>query len=96
MRSSTTLDLLAWTRLLLLEGELAAAEPKKLRYRLLHAAARIARGGRRMHLRIAAPWPWRNELTSAPPEAKRGGQVPASRSPPPGGPLRATRWPDDM
>jgi hypothetical protein len=63
--SLTALDLLAWTRLLLLEGELAAAEPKKLRYRLLHAAARITRGGRRMHLRIAATWPWRNELTSA-------------------------------
>ncbi|MGV9565122.1 IS1380 family transposase [Streptomyces sp. NPDC003480] len=63
--SLTALDLLAWTRILLLEGELAAAEPKKLRYRLLHAAARITRGGRRMHLRIAATWPWRNELTSA-------------------------------
>ncbi len=32
------LDLLAWTHILLLEGELAAAEPKKQRYRL-HAAA---------------------------------------------------------
>jgi hypothetical protein len=63
--SLTALDLLAWTRTLLLEGELAAAEPKKLRYRLLHAAARITRGGRRLHLRISATWPWRNELTSA-------------------------------
>jgi hypothetical protein len=43
--SLTALDLLAWTQTLLLEGELAAAEPKKLRYRLLHAAARITRGG---------------------------------------------------
>ncbi|MFF3734741.1 IS1380 family transposase, partial [Streptomyces sp. NPDC002476] len=41
------------------------AEPKKLRYRLLHAAARITRGGRRLHLRISATRPWRNELTSA-------------------------------
>ncbi len=63
--SLTALDLLPWARILLLEGELAAAEPKKLRYRLLHAAARITRGGRRMHLRIAATWPWRNELTNA-------------------------------
>lgn len=63
--SLTALDLLAWMRTLLLEGELATAEPKKLRYRLLHAAARITRGGRRLHLRISATWPWRNELTIA-------------------------------
>jgi thioesterase domain-containing protein len=61
----TGADLLAWTQTLLLEGELATAEPKKLRYRLLHAAARITRGGRRLHLRISATWPWRNELTGA-------------------------------
>jgi hypothetical protein len=43
-----------------LDGELADAEPKKLRYRQLHAAVRITRGGRRLHLRIAAAWPWRH------------------------------------
>jgi hypothetical protein len=63
--SLTALDLLAWTQTLLLEGELATAEPKKLRYRLLHAAARITRGGRRLHLRISATWPWRHQLASA-------------------------------
>jgi hypothetical protein len=63
--SLTAVDLLAWIQTLLLDGELAAAEPKKLRYRLLHAAARITRGGRRLHLRIAATWPWRDELVSA-------------------------------
>ncbi|WP_220297038.1 IS1380 family transposase [Streptomyces sp. MBT84] len=63
--SLTAIDLLAWTRTLLLDGELATAEPKKLRYRLLHAAARITRGGRRLHLRIAATWPWRHELANA-------------------------------
>jgi hypothetical protein len=41
------IDLLAWTRTLLLDGELAKAEPKKLRYRLLHTAARITHSGRR-------------------------------------------------
>ncbi len=61
----TGADLLAWTQTLLLEGDLATAEPKKLRYRLLHTAARITRGGRRLRLRISATWPWRNELTSA-------------------------------
>ena len=39
----TGIDLLAWTQILLLDGDLAAAEPKKLRYRLLHVAARITR-----------------------------------------------------
>lgn len=61
----TAIDLLAWTQTLLLDGELATAEPKKLRYRLLHAAARLTRGGRRLHLRIAATWPWRHDLTTA-------------------------------
>lgn len=61
----TAVDLLAWAQTLLLDGELACAEPKKLRYRLLHAAARITRGGRRFHLRISATWPWRDELVSA-------------------------------
>lgn len=63
--SLTAIDLLAWTRLLLLDGELATTEPKKLRYRILHVAARITRSGRRLHLRISATWPWRHELTSA-------------------------------
>jgi len=48
-----------------LSGELATAEPKRLRYRLLHTAARITRGARRIHLRIADAWPWRHELTTA-------------------------------
>jgi hypothetical protein len=34
----TGADLPAWTQTLLLDGELATAEPKKLRYRLLHTA----------------------------------------------------------
>lgn len=61
----TGIDLLAWTRTLLLDGDLAKAEPKKLRYRLLHVAARIARSGRRTWLRIASSWPWAPELTAA-------------------------------
>jgi len=49
--------LLARLRLLALDGDLAKAEPKTLRYRVLHAAARLVRGGRRQTLQIAAPWP---------------------------------------
>jgi hypothetical protein len=45
--------LLAWTCTLLLDGEHALAEPKKLRYRLLHVAARVVRTARRTYLRIA-------------------------------------------
>lgn len=61
----TGIDLLAWTQILLLDGTLAKAEPKKLRYRLLHTAARITRGGRRTWLRIAEHWPWARELAAA-------------------------------
>ncbi|MCX5231478.1 IS1380 family transposase [Streptomyces sp. NBC_00233] len=63
--SLAAIDLLAWMRVLLLDGELAAAEPKKLRYRLLHVAARLTRGGRRLRLRISQTWPWRHELATA-------------------------------
>jgi hypothetical protein len=61
----TGIDLLAWTQALLLDGDLATAEPKKLRYRLLHVAARITRTARRTRLAIAANWPWTDALTSA-------------------------------
>lgn len=39
-------DLMCWAQSLLLEGDLARAEPKRLRYRLLHLAGRITRSGR--------------------------------------------------
>jgi len=58
-------DLLAWAQTLLLSGELATAEPKTLRYRLLHVAARLTRGARRLRLRIQASWPWASDLTTA-------------------------------
>jgi Transposase DDE domain group 1 len=59
------IDLLAWTRTLLLDGEHAVAEPKKLRYRLLHVAARVVRTARRTYLRIAQHWPWARDLATA-------------------------------
>jgi Transposase DDE domain group 1 len=59
------IDLLAWTQTLLLDGELALAEPKKLRYRLLHVAARLTRTARRTRLRIAETWPWATDLAAA-------------------------------
>lgn len=63
--SLAAIDLLAWTRVLLLDGDLATAEPRRLRYRVLHVAARTTRGGRRLRLRISATWPRRHELTAA-------------------------------
>jgi hypothetical protein len=58
-------DLLAWLRLLALDGDLAEAEPKTLRYRVLHTAGRIVKGQRRRRLRIAASWPWAHDIADA-------------------------------
>ena len=58
-------DLLAWTQTLLLTGDLARAEPKRLRYRLLHTAARLALHARTATLRLQATWPWAHELAAA-------------------------------
>jgi Transposase DDE domain group 1 len=58
-------DLIVWTQALLLSGELAKAEPKRLRYRLLHVAARLAFSGRRAVLRLQASWPWARQLATA-------------------------------
>ena len=57
--------LLAWLKLLALDGHLAKAEPKTLRYRILHTAARLARSGRRRRLKIAASWPWAAAIVTA-------------------------------
>ena len=47
------IDLLSWTRRLLLTGtDLATCEPKRLRYRLLHVAGRIVRHARGVRLRL--------------------------------------------
>jgi Transposase DDE domain group 1 len=58
-------DLLAWTQQLALDGELASCEPKTLRYRLLHTAARLAFHARRATLRLQRSWPWADALAAA-------------------------------
>jgi hypothetical protein len=58
-------DLLCWTQALLLDGALAVAEPKTLRYRLLHVAARVVHHARRVILRLQRTWPWAVELARA-------------------------------
>jgi Transposase DDE domain group 1 len=59
------MDLFAWSGLLILDGDLARAEPKRLRYCLLHTAGQIVRSGRRSWLRLADNWPWANQLVAA-------------------------------
>jgi len=60
------IDLLSWTRRLLLAGtQLAACEPKRLRYRLLHVAGRIVRHARSVRLRLPRSWPWAPALATA-------------------------------
>jgi hypothetical protein len=61
----TAAALLAWLRLLALDGDLARAEPKTLRYRILHAAGRLVRSGRRRRLKISAAWPWAPAIVTA-------------------------------
>jgi hypothetical protein len=58
-------DLTCWLQCLLLEGELALAEPKRLRTRLLHTAGRLLTHARRLTLRLAATWPWATALADA-------------------------------
>lgn len=63
--ASLATDLLVWTQLLCLHGDLAAAEPETLRYRLLHTAARIVRGQRKRKIKIPETWPWAHQLAHA-------------------------------
>ncbi len=58
-------DLLVWTQALVLDGELAKAGPKRLRYRLLHVGARLAFSGRQGKLHLPAAWPWTDALKTA-------------------------------
>ncbi len=57
-------DLTSWTQTLTLTGDLARAEPKRLRYRLLHIAAKLTRSGRRMRLHLPADC-WAEALVAA-------------------------------
>jgi hypothetical protein len=58
-------DLMAWTKVLCLDDELATAEPKRLRFAFLHVAARVIHSARRVTLRIQSGWPFENEIVDA-------------------------------
>jgi hypothetical protein len=60
-------DLTRWLQLLALHDQpgLAKAEPKLLRFRMLHVPAQATRGGRRHRLRIPRSWPWAAAIATA-------------------------------
>jgi Transposase DDE domain group 1 len=58
-------DLTGWAQTLLLDGELRLAEPKALRYRLWHVAARVVHHARRLIVRLQRTWPWATALAAA-------------------------------
>ena len=58
-------SLLAWAQMTCLDDELKKAEPKTLRYRILHVAAVLVRRGRRLVLRLDETWPWAPALQRA-------------------------------
>ena len=60
-------DLTCWLQLLALHDapDLARAEPKTLRFRMLHVPAQLSRGGRRTRLRIPTGWPWAAQIATA-------------------------------
>jgi hypothetical protein len=82
------LNLLAWTQALTMDGELARAEPKRVRYQLAHTAARVTRSARRTTLRLAADWRWTPDLLAA-----FAGCAPCHQLPP--DPTRRCRSPPD-
>ena len=52
-------ELLTWTQTLAFHASTAKfGEPKRLRLRILHVAARIVCSGRREWLRLPRGWPW--------------------------------------
>ena len=61
----TAADLLVWCQQLLLDGDLAVAEPRTLRYRLLHVAGRLVHQARQVWLRLPEQWPWSSDLLKA-------------------------------
>ena len=58
-------DLIAFTQGLVLEGELVRAEPKGLRYTLLHTAGRLSTTARRTTLALQREWSWATALADA-------------------------------
>lgn len=63
--AALTVSLLAWLRLLALDGDLTKAEPKMLRFRIFSAPARLVTHARKRILKIAPGWAWADDLAIA-------------------------------
>jgi hypothetical protein len=57
--------LLAWSQMTCFDGALAKAEPKTMRYRVLHVAAVLAHRGRDLVIHLDESWPWASDLATA-------------------------------
>jgi hypothetical protein len=58
-------DFVRWFQLLCLDGELASAQPKRLRWTLWHTPARLVHRARRRVVRILDGWPTADQLLAA-------------------------------
>jgi Transposase DDE domain group 1 len=58
-------DLTAWMQSLCFDGALRVAEPKRLRHRVFHAAAQVARTGGQTIVRFQHTWPWVDDIVTA-------------------------------
>jgi hypothetical protein len=59
-------ELTAWAQMLAFGDHPARRwEPKRLRLRVFQVAARLAKGGRRLRLRLTDRWPWTDLITTA-------------------------------
>lgn len=62
----TAVDLVCWTKLICFADipELARCEIATFRYRILHVAARLTTGARRVHLKIDRTWRWATHIAT--------------------------------
>jgi Transposase DDE domain group 1 len=58
-------DLTAWAQALCFDGPLKIAEPKRLRHRVLHAAAAVVHTGGQVIVRFQRTWPWVDDIVTA-------------------------------
>lgn len=58
-------DLVRWFQLLCLDGNLAKARPKALRWSFLHAPGRLVRRGRHLVIRVLDHWPSADDIVRA-------------------------------
>ena len=57
--------LIAWSQLVCFSGDLAKAEPKTIRYRVLHVAAASGPPRQPLVVHLDETWPWSSDLANA-------------------------------